>query len=694
MPEFGYKKHPGDRSLSAGAWNRLVNANTSDRKIPAPTQENHRDTNRVEVENGAGSLDPFGVLKVSGATWKERKKEVYTSEGMRKGCEITGIPAEEEFEPVTILQRSASGNGITFGVTSGPTPCMVEFSDAASLDYPYAVAIQGDTTKLKASPYGWIRILWHEEPTTPMEGCSPQTLQAYVNLGDDSQWAFFKLLDDLEECQSVEGLLVDNCGNQVGECPIIKEIWDSKLADEECECKEKKLSPEEKPKLKKDAIVLCFWVMYLEKWVAINPRKLAMEMTVPQVPSLACQVEDATYTNMDGTTSQIQLCRGFMTFPQKKISIDGSCVCEEEIESLALELPTPELLVCPTFAIEKGSQSAETCVCDVGVLTFPRKLLKWCEDCPPANLPDCRVEFPVVAENGGTFQALSNVQLAPGSNCGSVQITTQTTEFQVVCGKVCETDSQTETKTSQLFNAQEIEFVTDLTLSDLKMELGMTQVEVLKGVTLSDSTGTLSGGTPQQVVTKVVHTSPKLTFPESETTILTGGSVSLSGLSGTASVPKTTSVTLENVKVILNIPTTTKTVVTSVTTDGCAVIGRTETITVLNGEPTAELSGTPTVHNTPETVSVALSGNAPLSPTTTTLKIPIGISGGDVTPTLANIQIPTQVNLTNVTLTPEKTTINDISDARITGGTVDTQKRSVTVLICPTSSEGDENGNV
>lgn len=376
----------------------------------------------LRVKNNTGSeLDLFAVLHVNSPETVE--KESLPELMKTQQNELLGsIPTGEENEKICITSYYANPESVVPCTVEGPTPVKILFPDTASLNYPYAISISGDTTQLKASPYGWIRILWHEDPDPEITGCNPQSLFSWVQMGEDCQWAFFKLLDDLEECQSVEGLLVDNCGEQVGECPIIKEIWDSKLADEGCECREKELSPEEKPKLKKDAIVLCFWVMYLEKWVAINPRKLAMEMTVPQVPSLACQVEDATYTNMDGTTSQIQLCRGFMTFPQKKISIDGSCVCEEEMESLALELPTPELLVCPTFAIEKGSQSEETCVCDVGVLTFPRKLLKWCEDCPPANLPDCRVEFPVVAENGGTFQALSNVQLAPGSDCGSAEM--------------------------------------------------------------------------------------------------------------------------------------------------------------------------------------------------------------------------------------------------------------------------------
>ncbi|MDO4574163.1 MAG: hypothetical protein Q4D98_02995 [Planctomycetia bacterium] len=371
MPEFGYKKHPGDRSLSAGAWNRLVAKNTQPNIQPPQVVNQPRDTNLVQLENTCQETqNPFAVWEISNATWPDREADVFTSEGMRRGVEIAGETPSEEWHNIAIGQRSVPTGYFTPGVTSGPTPCLVQFPDAASLNYPYAIPIKGDTEKLQASPYGWIRILWHEDPDPPMEGCNPQTLKAYVNMGEDSQWMFFKLEEDLPECGCAQAYIVDRCGEQVGECKIIKEVCDSRLiarlsgsgACDPCGGGSTAATSPIQPVVnetdpvgtsqhtiyiqgggspKAGDIVVCWWFQYFEKWIAIDWQFGGEITETPQsyilrnfgVPYIA--MDEAEEPDEDGCTP----CSYALVLPQNFVTVTPCGVCSEKQQPIILPLP-------------------------------------------------------------------------------------------------------------------------------------------------------------------------------------------------------------------------------------------------------------------------------------------------------------------------------------------------------------------
>lgn len=604
MPQFGYRFHPNlPTNLNAGALNRLVAQHTRPDVMPPNMLNSPRDYDQVKVENRTDAdRNPFEIVQAHTATWEERTDELFDREGMRNGVEVSGTVPDSEWNQVAILQKSAPAEMFAQGVTSGPTPVRVWFRDSASLEYPYAVPIDGDSTRLQASPYGLNRILWHAEPSENFASCNGETLQAYVNMGEDEQWVFFKLQGDLCACGSTQGLLVDECGEQIGDCPIVKTVWAPLPHDADapvCTCEEGTSlndPPSESgdsPCYKEGDILPFWWYEYLEKWVTLPKEEAGAagpwSLTLAQVPQLVCEES----TDENGVTT----CTGALVFPRKKLTVDGPCACLEDAQPMALPLPTPEILGAPTLTIDLGEASDNPttdnpCTCALATLTFPVTPLAWCEECSSTET-SASVSFHVPPEDGGRLEVVTDVGISHGEHCGDIQFCKTTQGYDVICGGLCPDASSTLTcETVHLFDTTSIEYVSDVSISNLSLSL---------------------------------NTSP--------VTVLTGGSVTLSGGTASGTYLRPTGIDWTGVTFSVTIPTVSKTVVTSVSVSGCNVTGNTETILAIdpNGSATVTMSGTPTVTTESAAITFQLSGlSATFTPSTTTIQNPVSgmISGG------------------------------------------------------------------
>lgn len=268
MPQFGNFVPPGQKRVDRNAHNEETAYLRGTQAQPRQKENNPRDYDQIKCENGSGySLNPFSVLKIEGdeaATWPERDDEMFVREGMRNGVESKGSQPGDDFDMVTVLQKSAPDEMFSQGVISGPTPVHVYFPTEASLDYPYAIPDRnGNKSYMVASPYGLNRILWHADPSDDFTDCTGETLQAYVNMGEDGQWTFWKLQNDLTCCGSATAKLCDECGTILQpDCPIVRTIYAPKGLSL-CGCENSCGT------WKSGDVVPAWWFEYLEKWVTI-----------------------------------------------------------------------------------------------------------------------------------------------------------------------------------------------------------------------------------------------------------------------------------------------------------------------------------------------------------------------------------------------------------------------------------------
>ena len=268
MTQFGDFIEPRQRKVSRDAANEQTAYLRGNQPQPRQLENNPRDYDQVKVENGSGyPLDPFSILKVEGAdaaTWPERTNELFFQEGMRNGIESKGSQPGDDFDQVAVLQKSAPDTMFTQGVISGPTPVFVYFPTRDSLNYPFAIPDRsGNKQRLVASPYGLNRILWHAEPSDDFQECAGEVLQAYVNLGEDQQWHFWKLKSDLSCCGSAPADACTECGTVYSpDCPITRTIWAPKGLDL-CGCENAC------GQWKQGDVVPAWWYESLEKWVTI-----------------------------------------------------------------------------------------------------------------------------------------------------------------------------------------------------------------------------------------------------------------------------------------------------------------------------------------------------------------------------------------------------------------------------------------
>lgn len=264
MTQFGDFIEPKKKKVNRNDQNELTAHIRGNQPQPRQNENVPRDYDQVKVENGSGyAVDPFAVLRIHNATWPERTDQKFVNEGMRNGVESLGVKPSSEWNQISVLQKSAPDGSFAQGVCSGPTPVFVLFRTQESLDYPFAIPLPEDSSKLVASPYGLNRILWHTAPSENFQECTGEVLQSYVNMGEDGQWVWWKLKSDLSCCGSAVGQLCDECGTVLqSDCPIERTIYAPKGLNL-CGCENSCGT------WKQNDIVPAWWFQYLEKWVTI-----------------------------------------------------------------------------------------------------------------------------------------------------------------------------------------------------------------------------------------------------------------------------------------------------------------------------------------------------------------------------------------------------------------------------------------
>ena len=264
MTQFGDYIEPKKKKVNRNAANEQTAYIRGNQPQPRQNENNPRDYDQNKVENGSGyNVDPFAVLRIHNATWADRTDGKFVNEGMRLGVESLGVKPSTEWDQVSVLQKSAPSGSFAQGVCSGPSPVFVLYRTRASLAYPFAIPLPEDSSKLIASPYGLNRILWHAPPSEGFQECTGEVLQTYVNLGEDGQWVFWKLENDLPCCGSTTAKLCDLCGTVLQpECPIIRPIYAPKGLNL-CGCENSCGT------WKAGDVVPAWWFQYLEKWVTI-----------------------------------------------------------------------------------------------------------------------------------------------------------------------------------------------------------------------------------------------------------------------------------------------------------------------------------------------------------------------------------------------------------------------------------------
>lgn len=407
-----------------------------------------------------------------------------------------------------------------------------------------------------------------------------------------------------------------------------------------------------------------------------------------------------------------------------------------------------------------GSDSSTSDECaNCGVLTITprtRDVRIVCDDWCEGNWQDgTPIKIPVVACDGGQITYVDNVHLDASDECGCLDMVIDYATAEVHCGAVC---SPTITPSNPLKvclggETKDIDVVTDMTgtidisgssktvISDVALDLSNLQLvvssaTVVTGVSFDASKLSLTGSQSGTFLTDCTLTNPtlsttsatiptisgasldtsKLTLTGSNETFLTGASITpISGsLSYGTSKTVLTDVALDSSKMTVSVPLTQitggtisgnltisipvkkKSVVTSVSVDGCNVVGTKEDVWCL--EPTGSnssssdestvdisvsvsgLTWTPTTSSTTASGTVNLSSGY-LSKTTDTVTQASGvnITGGVLSTSVATVAIPTGIQAASgaVTLTAG-TSISALSSASLSGGSISTTSSTVT----------------
>ena len=505
MTQFGDFIEPKKKKVNRNDQNELTSHLRTTQPMPRQNENAPRDYDQIKVENGSGySADPFGVLRIHDATWPERTDYKFVNEGMRCGVESHGVKPTDEWNQVGILQKSAPDSQFAQGVCSGPTPVFVLYPSEESLEYPYAIPIPNDSSKLVASPYGLNRILWHAEPDPAMNGCDPRILQSYVNLGEDGQWVWWKLEDDLPCCGSVTAKLCDNCGNVLQpDCPIIRPIYAPKGLSL-CGCEDSCATWE------KDSVVPAWWFHYLEKWVTI--------------PNTQANFEEQEIEVVTG----LQLTGGVITPSQDYVAVVTDVILDTTKVELCGETESP-IFEKPLGSITIGADAEAS-----GPITLTGSIGSQQNPVRLDVISDCET----VTISGGSLTSSSNATLS-GTLTGTAPVTVGLSgvEFDVdgtcsgtATGNISVSGLNTLSGTCSIYNA---------TLPELDVTGSVTKTSQAEPVTLG-------GGSQQTFLTGVTLDASKVTTKNTTLSIppLTGtitgtlnntssASVSASGLTAT-----------------------------------------------------------------------------------------------------------------------------------------------------------------
>lgn len=219
-------------------------------------------------------------------------------------------------------------------IVSGPSPVKILFETEESLTFPFAIPIYGDTTKLKASPFGRIKILWHEETQQTPTCSQPIVLYSWVNLGIQCEWSFWKLKADLACCSGALAQLCDECGAVINEdCPIEAMIY-APPGQTLCSCEDSCAM------WKAGDVVPALWYEYLCKWVTIPNFNVNLEEKEMQVVT-GLQITGGTVRPTEDYKSVVT----DITFDTRYITL-----CDH----------APEPVTCLSGAIEFGDDAKAT----------------------------------------------------------------------------------------------------------------------------------------------------------------------------------------------------------------------------------------------------------------------------------------------------------------------------------------------
>ena len=372
MTQFGDYIAPKKKKVNRDAANEQTAYIRGNQPQPRQNENNPRDYDQVKVENGSGyAVDPLAVLRIHNATWPERTDQKFVNEGMRNGVESLGVKPSTEWDMVSVLQKSAPDSNFAQGVCSGPTPVFVLFRTHESLDYPFAIPISQDSSELIASPYGLNRILWHSEPSDDFQECTGEVLQAYVNMGEDGQWVFWKLKEDLPCCGSATGQLCDECGTVLqSDCPIERTIYAPKGLNL-CGCENSCGT------WKAGDVVPSWWFQYLAKWVTIpnfhaDLEEKEMEVvtslritggTVRPTEESTTVVTDVTFDTslitLDDELRPLQCTSGSLYFAEGDAIASGNVTVSGNLGTAQDPIQLDVVSACDDVLLEEASITSE-----------------------------------------------------------------------------------------------------------------------------------------------------------------------------------------------------------------------------------------------------------------------------------------------------------------------------------------------
>lgn len=600
MTQFGDFIEPRQRKVSRDAANEQTAYLRGNQPQPRQLENNPRDYDQVKVENGSGyPLDPFSILKVEGAdaaTWPERTNELFFQEGMRNGVESKGSQPGDDFDQVAVLQKSAPDTMFTQGVISGPTPVFVYFPTRDSLNYPFAIPDRcGNKQRLVASPYGLNRILWHAAPSENFQECAGEVLQAYVNLGEDQQWHFWKLKSDLSCCGSAPADACDECGNVYQpDCPITRTIWAPKglsLCGCENACGQ----------WNQNDVVPAWWYESLGKWVTI--------------PNTQAGFEEQEIEVVTG----LQVTGGAITPSQDFVAVVTDVIVDTDKITLCDTIPTQPYCLSGDISLTNATASGPLSVTgSIGSQQNPVKL-DVISDCQDVTLE-------------GSITTEDDVILT-GTMTGTAPVTVNLSGVEFDVTGACSGTATGVVTTSGTANVAGTCQIDNATLPTLTVTGNVNKTSQAEPVTLS-------GGSPQTFLTGATLTKPSLTLtpltftlpPTSGAVSGSLGNISLSGLTVTLDL----SSIFEEVDVVAD---------NSFQFTGCTLSWQTvKAIKLKSGADlssvTASLSGS-IASGTSFTGSVDLTTGA----STVSLNNPTGWNDGGLSTSTGSVTVPTTATL-------------------------------------------------
>lgn len=480
-------------------------------------------------------------------------------------------------------------------IVSGPSPVKILFETEESLTFPFAIPIYGDTTKLKASPFGRIKILWHEETQQTPTCSQPVVLYSWVNLGIQCEWSFWKLKADLACCSGALAQLCDECGAVINEdCPIEAMIY-APPGQTLCSCEDSCAM------WKAGDIVPALWYEYLCKWVTI--------------PNFQANLEEQELEVVTG----LQMTGGVITPSQDYVAVVTDVIVDTDKITLCDTLPTQPYCLSGDIALTDATASGPLSVTgSIGSQQNPVKL-DVISDCP-----DVTLEGSITTEDDVTLT---------GTMTGTAPVTVNLSGVEFDVTGACSGTATGVVTTSGTANVAGTCQIDNATLPTLTVTGNVNKTSQAEPVTLS-------GGSPQTFLTGATLTKPTLTLtPTSLTIPATTGSVS--GTLGAVSLSGLT-VTLDLSDIF-----DTETVVKddSFSFTGCTLSWDTVEAVVLKSgadlsHVTATLSGT-------IAAGTSFSGNADLrtGATPVTINNPSGWNDGGLSTSTGSVTVPTTATL-------------------------------------------------